>query len=321
VTDAEIQTYIARAPAARLDKPTLSAMSSLIKGRDGVVLLGFNDYAKHLINMFGAAIASVIDDRYQGLDFRGTAVVAAEDTLPEAQCFLICDYDRFYDYKARYYAEAAARRIPFLFPDKYGTETTKVVDFARLDPVHQAIRAGREAAPASMLSEDGLFFTLEMLRGCMMLDGDVAEVGAWQGGSAWYLARMLDQYGSDKRLHVFEMGETLAQNNPQGIVCEAQMRRDLGFYPHAECHFGPATPHLEALHEQGARFSFIFLDFGFSERILSLCYEALVPGGVLLLDNYGHALGHPDMFDQFFAERGTTAIRMARSPVAFSIKR
>lgn len=311
-------SYIARAPNVEIDKPTLTRLAEMTAQKSNTVLLGYNDYTKHLINMFASQISHVVDEKYAGISFRGVEVRPMGD-FPDCEQMVVCSYPDFMKFKIHYFGQAHQKRIPFLFPDKYGAETTKIVDYIRLDPLYQKINEDAANCPPTMMSEAGMFFILELLRSCLSLDGDVAEVGAWQGGSAWQMARMLHLTGSDKLLHTFEMGEDLASDNPQGIVSHQQMERDLAFYPGARCHFGPAITSLKTIQE-GA-LCFCFIDFGYTEAVLDICFKMLVPGGIMLLDNYGHALGHPDLFDAFFAKHGLTVIRQSKSPVAFVIKR
>lgn len=319
MNESERARYIAAAPNVDIDKQTLTILANAVAAKDRSLLLGFTDYAKHIMNMFPEKIAGVIDDRYAGISFRGIPVSPVASDLPAYDQMVVCDYRKALIYKSRFYETCMTQRKPFYVADKYGAETTKVVDFIRLDPVYQAIWSRKQLAPSTMLSEAGLFFVCELLRSCLDLPGDVAEVGAWQGGSAWYIAQMLHEAKSEKQLHVFDMGEELKHDNPQAIVCHEQMVKDLAFYPHTKCYFGAATPHLKTL--IGKQLSFAFLDFGYNEFILSTLYDALTPGGILLLDNYGHMLGHPDQFDALLAKRRAIAIRMYKSPVSFVIKR
>lgn len=316
--DTASESYIAKARPIGLDKDTLRELASLVLTSDKIVLLGFNDYAKHLINMFPGRILMVIDEKYDGIQFRGIQVQKASG-LPDCDQLVVCAYEKLFTYKCHYYADAAKRKIKFSVASKYGTERTKVLDFLHLDPLYQSIWAERSNSPSSMMSDAGMFFLLELLRNTLSLPGSVAEVGAWQGGSAWHIAKVLKACAPEKDFHVFDIGEKHAADNPQGIVSEEQMVRDLAFYPNVTCHFGPAISALKSLEPKDL--CFCFIDFGFNNSVMETCYDMVVPGGILLLDNYGHVGGHPDQFDAFFEARGTRVVRQSKSPVAFSIKR
>lgn len=308
--------YISRAPRAKLDHETLKALAAICANGKTTTLLGFNDYAKHLINMFSETITGVQDEHYTGITYRNITVGTVEFT--DTEQFVVCDYEELFEYKKKIYSECHQKRVPFLFAPKYENKSTAVVNFIQQDALYRGI-FNATARPASMLSEPGLFSLLEALRSTLPLDGAVAEIGAWQGGAAWHMAKLLELTGSNKRLCTFEMGEALASNNAQGIVCEEQFARDLSFYPRSECYFGPAIAALEA-HLNDTKLSFVFIDFGYVENIMDFVWERMVPGAVMLLDNYGHTLGHPDLFDAFLAERGATAIRQHNNPSALVMK-
>jgi hypothetical protein len=315
--DASVERYIAAAPKVQIDVDTLAQLSRFLATGKATMLLGFNDYAKHLINLHTDTVVGVMDFRksHQGITYRQKAV--APVGWQECEQFVVCDYSSLFAYKRAIYARCAKERKAFLFAGHYNKQQTKVVEFIHQDPLYQGI-FDTTPRPATMLAESGLFNTLELLRSTLMLPGDVAEVRAWQGGSAWHIARMLHLTGSTKGLFTFDMGETMPATNPQGIVCEDQMRADLGFYPHTQCFFGPATASLPQLDNR--TFSFVFIDFGFVENILDFFWSGMTPGAVLLMDNYGHTLGHPDLFDAFLEARGSTAVRTYKQPDSFAIK-
>jgi hypothetical protein len=312
--------YIARAPRVAVEPATLTRLAEFCAAGDRTLLLGYNDYAKHLVNLFGTRIVGVIDvsGRYEGIEFRGVPVLSPSDWR-ECDQVLVCDHSQLLFFKRMFFTRCTQEKIAFRFADTYGTESMKVVDFAVQDPLYRTILHGSDQRPPSMLSEPGVFALLELLRSCLALDGEVADVGAWQGGSAWYMARLLALHGSDKKLFVFDKGEELGPDNPQGIVGDQQMARDLAFYPAATVLFGNVVHTMRDLDAE--LFAFVFLDFGWVESIVDFFYQRLAVGGIMLLDNYGHTLGHPDEFDAYFERHGATVVRQYRSPVGFVVKR
>jgi hypothetical protein len=310
----DTQTYLDNAAktARGVDRTTLANLVDILGNGKKTVLLGFNDYAKHLINIC-PNICGVVDSRYSGVSFRGVIV---SDNLPECEQAVVVDYSQLFAFKQRHYAALYKRKAAFRYPAKFGEQETKTIDFISQDPLYQHV-FNCDGGPPTMMSRSGIFFILEMLRSCLRVPGAIAEVGAWQGGSAFYMARLLAHLGSDKDLLVFEKGEAL--KGPNGVVCEEQMRRDLAFYAKTQCLFGPALSNLQAMPD--VTFAFVFLDFGFSGRILEFLYDRLSVGGMILFDNYGHTQGHPDLFDAFFERRGESLVRLPRSTSAFMVKR
>lgn len=149
--------YISRAPNVGIDKPTLTRLAEMIEGKSDTILLGFNDYTKHLINMFCDNIRYVVDPKYAGVEFRGVTVRPLGEFERCGQ-MLVCSYPDFMVLKEHYFAAAQKARVPYLFPDKYGADTTKIVDFWRLDPLYKKIIKEAADCPPSMMSEPGLFF-------------------------------------------------------------------------------------------------------------------------------------------------------------------
>ena len=315
--DASHTSYINTTPRANMDRETLTALANLCSNGKRTVILGFNDYAKHLINMFGDQIVCVLDFKYAGISFRDVEV--REPEWCETAQFLVCDYRNMFIYKKLLYKQCHKLRVPFLFARTYEKSKTVLIDFPVQEPIYQQV-FNDTPRPATMLSQKALFFLLEMLKSVEKVEGEVVEIGAWQGGAAWHMARLLEILGSKKELHTFEMGEELKRDNGQGIICHDQMRSDLSFYPHTYCHFGPAITSMRK-YLSDKSLSFVFLDFGYSEAILNFAWEHMSIGAVLLLDNYAHTLGHPDLFDDFLSERDATAVRLYKDATAFAIKR
>lgn len=297
---------------------TVKELSILVEKGSPATLLGYNDYTKHVINLSLEHVVAVVDDRYAGMSFRDVPVLR-ESEVPDCKQVVACDYGRIVDFKRKHHATLQSRRIGFKVASKYGDVSTRSVDWTKQDPVYAEIFAQESQRPTSMIGINGILNVLEHLRACLMLPGDVAEIGAWQGGSAWSMAKFLERTGSKKQLHVFDLGEKQDRASAQAIVCEDEMRRALSFYPGARCVFGDALEGLRKL--EGRQFCFAFLDFGFDERIMTEIWDRLVPGAILVMDNYGYLEGHPYLFDAFIEARRSTVIRRHGTPIATAFKR
>ena len=59
--------------------------------------------------------------------------------------------------------------------------------------------------------DDGAIEAVGALYDELGLSGDVLEVGAWQGGSAWPLAKLVEASGSGKRVLLLDFYEELAR--------------------------------------------------------------------------------------------------------------
>jgi len=296
----------------------LSELAKLLAVRKNCTLLGFNDISKHLANMYPENVVAIQDSKIsEDMNYRGIPIRGMEK-VDKCESAILCDFAGLYKYK-KIVEEIYKGAVSFAFANSYSGSSAKVVDFSVHDTTIESIFSSSASAPPTMMSKRDIFQILQFLEHCLDIEGDVAEVGAWQGGSAWYIAQYLAKKNSRKAFFVYEMGEELDRTNPQGIVCEDEMKRSLSFYPTTKCHFGSALPHLEELEK--TRLSFVFLDFGYSEKILDILYDKMTPGAVIILDNYGHTLGHPDKFDLFFEKRGNSVIRSFGSPTGIVIKK
>jgi predicted O-methyltransferase YrrM len=153
-----------------------------------------------------------------------------------------------------------------------------------------------------MLSPAKVQLLLETARQTLHLPGHVLEVGAWQGGSAWSLARLLLAQGLDKQLVLLDFFEELPRTNPEGVMCLDEIRHWFSFYPGAEIHSGNVDlrPAPLVAHE----WCFIHYDAGFSAERLARCFDQLQVGGIIVLDNYGHIAANPGRFQRWFEARG-----------------
>lgn len=316
----DIGPYLERTESLGICKDTLQDLARIVeKNGLATVLVGFNDYAKHLINMFPGQIVAVMDEHYGGITFRDVPVLPPTQPLPDCRHVLACDFEKIVEAK-KFYAEALRKqKAIYSYAAKYEGTSTRKIDIVRQDPLLREVFSPRHRRPTSMMGEAGASQILEQLRACLMLEGDVAEIGAWQGGSAWCIAKYLSLVGSQKTLFVFDYGEMQPRDKPRSLVCEDQMRRDFSDFSLARLFFGPARDRVaEAI---TGRLCFVFLDFGWNNEIIPFVYERLTLGGIMLFDNYGFTAGEPDKFDTFFEAQGSPVVRTYGSTRAFVIKR
>ncbi|WP_051341134.1 TylF/MycF/NovP-related O-methyltransferase [Azospirillum halopraeferens] len=166
------------------------------------------------------------------------------------------------------------------------------------------------------------------------IPGDFVECGVWRGGSVMVIAMALLQRGvTDRVIHLFDTFEgmpapsdrdvsilnepaahLLATQDPQdpaSVWCVAdlnQVKRNVFAtgYPEARFRFVPgrvedtipaAAPHDVAL---------LRLDTDWYESTrheLEQLYPRLAPGGVLIIDDYGHWRGSRQAVDEYFSAR------------------
>ena len=276
-----------------------------------LVLCGWSDYAKHLVNLFGEndGVLCIADDSEvrQGWSFRGVPVVPVAAAVATGPDHFVCT--NFED-RVRYLAEVTAQKQyrnqdVWCFP-RPATAENQFYQPWKNSKFYRELYGGVHTVdrPRSMLNLEKLQFLLETARQTLHLSGDVLEVGAWQGGSAWPLAKLVVASDSDKRVLLLDFYEELERTNPEGVMCLDEIRHWFSFYPRAEIHSGNADLNPEAI--VSGEWCFIHYDTGYSAERLGNCFDHLQVGGIMVLDNYGHIAGNPGRFDRWFESRGHT---------------
>ena len=197
--------------------------------------------------------------------------------------------------------------------------STRFSDPFRHDPYLRHVFAAENDAPASMMNRDKLMYLCELLRSCVGLEGDVAEFGVWQGGSAFFMMRACNYLGTSKRFLLFDMFESLAPSFKEAIMCDDEVRRKLAFYKHFELISGDMNERISEYSDSS--FCFVHYDLGFHPQTLSFLLRCTKEGGVIVFDNYGFSTASPALYQAFFAERGETVISVPFSEQGVLIKR
>ena len=155
-------------------------------------------------------------------------------------------------------------------------------------------------AATHLLMQDAAALTiLAWVRSAVKLDGDLAEAGVLAGGSA----RLICAAKGSAPLHLFDVFDTLrghgtltAQEQAvreyfTGVESSLEQVQAL-LSPYAEVHFHPGLLPGAAEAVADRRFSFVHLDLDLAEgtaAALEFFYPRLVPGGVLIGDDYNLA--------------------------------
>jgi hypothetical protein len=168
------------------------------------------------------------------------------------------------------------------------------------------------------------------------IPGDIAECGVWRGGSCMLAAHALLEFGgADRRILMFDTFEGHPRPDPErdvdlwnnhafddwrlhtkdgtvkgwGLASLEEVRSNLGStgYPSDKLIFIKGM--LEAtVHENvPERLAVLRLDTDWYESTraaLTHLYPALAPGGVLIVDDYGHYKGQRQAVDEYFRACG-----------------
>ncbi len=152
-------------------------------------------------------------------------------------------------------------------------------------------------APHTMVSADRCWILLHLMRHALALSGDFAEFGVFRGGTALLTAQVLGEAGDRRLLHLFDsfagMPKTSANESfSQGDFAETseaavrQLVAPTG--ANVEFHVGYIPDTFQGLKID--QFAFAYVDVDLYQSVLDcveFAYPRLVPGGILLFDDYG----------------------------------
>lgn len=210
------------------------------------------------------------------------------------------------------YHGARARTLRALFARR-GTMLVNLDAAGRADLA--TIQATRALVPLLMPDAAALQIML-CVRAATALGGAMAEAGVFMGGSA----RLICAAKGDAPLHLFDVFETLQQ--PAAEAEEDEVRRHFGALHGRQdqvarllagsggSHFHPGMFPASARGLEGERFAFVHIDLDLPRGIadaLDFFVPRMVPGGILLLDDYADA-GVRGTVQAWFAGRRDTIV-------------
>ncbi|MDB5244609.1 MAG: hypothetical protein JWN18_479 [Parcubacteria group bacterium] len=176
----------------------------------------------------------------------------------------------------------------------------------------------KEIAPYTLVGLHKSFMLYQCARfAAQHLVGDVAQLGVYKGGSAKMIAECFKE--TDRKVYLFDTFEGL----PGDGEGEAGMFNDVQFaevetrlspYKNVEFRKGFFPDTAQGL--EGRKFSFVYLDGDMYESEkdgLNFFYPRLVPGGIIMLDDYESPkwVGVKRAVDEFTNETGVAAIHTA----------
>jgi len=151
----------------------------------------------------------------------------------------------------------------------------------------------------TLLGYDRLYTFWQAVRNVAAVPGAVAEIGAYRGGSSWFIASALKQVcGAEVPLHVFDTftghpAAAVSEHDPHqepgkfAKTSLAEVRELLSPFDLVRIHPGDVMDTITELPEQQYRLVHIDTDL-YRPTLVCLDYFAprLSPGGVIVLDDY-----------------------------------
>lgn len=216
--------------------------------------------------------------------------------------------------------------------DMHASELALPVDFdARAADTIRAVRA------YTMTSPERLYGLIQAVRyvsqACVA--GDVVECGVWRGGSMMAAARTLLECGDTSRhLYLFDTFEGMSAPDARDVGVDGQSASELlraqdrsdpasawcyasledvqsamagTGYDTARVHFVKGKVEDTIPAAAPASIAILRLDTDWYESTrheMEHLYPRLSPGGVLIVDDYGHWAGCRQAVDEYFAARG-----------------
>ena len=187
-------------------------------------------------------------------------------------------------------------------------------------PDFQTLYEGVE--PHTIVSPDRCYILASFAMYASHLQGDFAECGVYRGGTALLLSRIVKD--TNKMLYLFDSFEGLPKINQEkdqwfyegqfgaaSAAAVGELLSDFRSLIDIRCGWIPQT--FSGLETKS--FSFVHLDVDLYQSALDCCryfYPRLVPGGVMLLDDYAFAAarGEKDAVDEFYADKPESPITL-----------
>ncbi len=166
------------------------------------------------------------------------------------------------------------------------------------------------------------FAVLGLLRLTHQVPGDVAECGAYEGATAYFLAQALAQADRRRQILLFDSFEGLSA--PDAIdggywrpgdltAAEARARENLRDFATVEFYRGWIPSRFAEVADR--RFAFVHIDVDLhapTRDSLEFFYPRTAPGGVIVCDDYGFTScpGARVAMDEFFAGRPEPVVHL-----------
>ncbi len=161
--------------------------------------------------------------------------------------------------------------------------------------------------------------------------GDLVECGVWRGGSSMAIAMTLLDLGSSHRgLWLYDtftrmppagewdrdhLGEVMSREHPWPSASVEEVRAAVAStgYPHDNVRYVPGMVEQTIPEAAPDRIALLRLDtdwYSSTRHELEHLYPRLEPGGVLIIDDYGHFAGARKAVDEYFAQEPVLLIRV-----------
>lgn len=218
------------------------------------------------------------------------------------------EYNLLYDYLPRIIDIYPGGRL--IVPPRMNYKSSNDINVFEQEHIYKYISQIEGDAPTSMMKKEKIDFLLELLRFGLTKPGIVLEMGSWQGGSTWYMAKVLAYLGETRRLYAMDLFEGHMMD-PTATMCTDEIRVRLeSAYNHCTMIAGLVDDQANLDQLENQPICFAHMDLGPQPVALDYIWNHLSPGAPLLLDNYGHLGAPPWAFDRYIESKGSRVIRL-----------
>ncbi len=173
----------------------------------------------------------------------------------------------------------------------------------------------KEVKGRTSLSSIKLYTLYQLVKDVISLEGDIAELGVYRGGSAKALAKVIEKYNPDKNLLLFDTFEGFPEPDTKqdlfkkGDLSDTsyeEVKDYLNNYKFVSIYKGLFSDTLPTVVEKS--YSFVHIDGDLYSSVQECCeyfYPKMVPGGIILFDDYGFlcAPGAKNAVDEYFLNK------------------
>lgn len=200
--------------------------------------------------------------------------------------------------------------------------TFKFSEYGRIWLKDQAFLAYYERFmdPGNWHSLDRKYTLSQLLKLVTHLPGDIAEAGAYKGASAWLMCKAAE--ATRKLVHLFDSFEGLPNPKPidgaywfRGALAAKpdDIKRNLREFDNFRLYPGWIPQRFAEIADR--KFCFVHVDVDLYEPTLEstrFFYERLVPGGIILFDDYGFATcpGAKLATDEYFSAQSGCVVML-----------
>lgn len=174
----------------------------------------------------------------------------------------------------------------------------------------------------TVVLEGSAHMLYQLARHASRLDGDFAEIGVYRGGTAKLLANITDR--AKRELHLFDTFDGMPETDSRDLhtagdfadTSLADVKRFLA--DHGSVHFHQGLFPDTAGPVKEKRFALVHVDVDIASSVEACCeffYPRLVPGGVMVFDDYGMTScpGAKLATDTFFADKQEPVMHLLTS--------